>query len=360
MEPEKTIYFSTDSNNAFLADVRKEIDVYFKLKKISKTANGWIHFKTLMFLFSCVFLYCILLNGWFPILPRLLIWTVFGMNQALIAVNVGHDALHGSYFDSPLANKILGFLAYDCLGLSSYIWKQTHNREHHTYTNIAGADPDIDKPGILRLSPHAPYYKIHRFQYLYVWILYAFVSLNWIFYADYTHLWKLRKNVPLRESILFFCFKILNICVMLVLPLLFSPMEPWIVLSGFMLLHCAAGLTVSIIFQLAHVVENVEFPLPDKDGAIPVAWGVHEMMTTSNFANANKLVTYLTGGLNFQIEHHLAPKISHCHYPQLSKIVRANAKKHKLPYHEYFTTRAAILSHAKFLKKLGSFSKFVS
>jgi linoleoyl-CoA desaturase len=59
------------------------------------------------------------------------------------------------------------------------------------------------------------------------------------------------------------------------------------------------------------------------------------------------------GGLNFQVEHHLFPKICSVHYPALSRIVRDVAKEHNVPYHHHDTLFEAIRSHYMMLKSLG-------
>lgn len=347
------IHFKGEPKEEFLTTVRKRVDKYFRTTKTPKTASSIVHLKSILLIISCTLIYLTLLNNWLPAIPRIFIWLAFGLNQALIAVNIGHDSLHGSYSSSPLFNRLLGFLSYDCIGLSSYVWKQTHNLEHHTFTNIAGVDPDINKPGLLRLSPHDPHYPIHKFQHLYIWLLYALISLNWILYSDYLKVWEMRKVIPRKELFYFIFFKFINLSLTLIIPLFFFPMAWWQVLLGYTVFQMAGGLSVAIIFQLAHLVENVDFPLPDEQGIIWASWGAHEMATTSNFATKSPFVTHIVGGLNFQIEHHLMPKISHCRYFEISKIVRATAKEYGLPYHEQPTTRAAIFSHAKFLKNLG-------
>lgn len=350
---DKIQFKSEAAQDSYLSEVRQRVEAYFIKSGTSKHASWGTLLKTVVIFLSIIAIYLCLLQGWFPAIPRLMLWLAFGINQALIAVNIGHDCLHGSYSRFRVVNKLVGFLAYDCIGLNSYIWKQTHNREHHHFTNIAGADPDIDKPGLIRLSPHAPYYPIHRFQHWYVWFLYSLVSINWILFTDYTKFWEYRKKMPKSEVFYFFFFKFINLGLMMIIPLIYFPLAWWEVLLGYVTFQVSGGLTVAIIFQLAHVVENVSFPLPNTEGLIKTSWGEHEMSTTSNFATQDPIVTCVVGGLNFQIEHHLFPKISHCHYPEIATIVRQTAKEYHLPYHEQPTLFAAIASHTRFLKKLG-------
>ena len=352
-QDKQKIQFRGPKKDEFLSEVRKRIDEYFITTGRSKNATLTLHIKGIILFCGFFLWWSALMFGWFPAVPRLAIWMVFGINQGLLAMNVGHDALHGSYSSSPTINRWLGYLSYDLVGLSSLVWKHTHNQGHHTFTNIAGHDPDINKPGLLRLSPHDPLYKAHRFQHWYIWFLYALVGLNWILISDYQHMLKERKSITRKDQIPFWTFKAINLSMMLILPLLFSPMPWWQVFVGYLFLQFAGGLTVSIIFQLAHVVENVDFPLPDEEGIIPENWGVHEMQTTSNFATHDLFVTHLFGGLNFQVEHHLFPKVSHGHYRHLSPIIKKTAEEFELPYHEQPSLSAAVTSHARLLKKFG-------
>ncbi len=353
MQTDKKIQFKGPTKDEFLSQVRKRVDEYFITNHKKKTATLTQHIKGLLLFSSFILLWCTLMFGWASSIPRLAIWTVFGIIHGLLAMNVGHDAIHGSYSNFPKLNKFLGYMTYDLVGLSSWVWKQTHNQEHHTFTNISGHDPDINKPGLLRLSPHDPLYKAHRFQHWYIWGLYSLVGLNWILYSDYAHVWKERKKMPAAELGFFYLFKGINLGMILILPLLFSPMAWWEVLVGYMCLQFAGGLTVAIIFQLAHVVENVKFPLPNQKGIIPVAWSTHEMQTTANFATHSPIVTHLFGGLNFQVEHHLFPKIAHGHYRRLSPIVKKTAIEFGLPYNEQPSLTSAVISHARLLKKFG-------
>lgn len=349
----KKVLFKGETKDTFLSEVRRRVDAYFAETGKSKHASFALHMKGLFLFCGFAFFWSCLMFGWFPLIPRPIIWMLFGINQGLLAMNVGHDALHGSYSSSQTVNRWLGYLSYDLVGLSSLVWKFSHNQGHHTYTNIAGHDPDINKPGLLRLSPHDPLYKAHRFQHWYIWLLYSLVGLNWILLSDYQFVLAERKKIPVRELLPFFLFKAINFSLIILLPLFFSPMAWWQVLIGYLCMQFAGGLTVSIIFQLAHVVENVEFPLPNDEGVISANWGTHEMLTTSNFATKSPLVTHLFGGLNFQIEHHLMPKISHAHYFTLSPIVKKTAEEFGLPYHEQPSLTAAIASHARLLKKFG-------
>jgi linoleoyl-CoA desaturase len=139
---------------------------------------------------------------------------------------------------------------------------------------------------------------------------------------------------------------------MLVLPMFFHPV--WQVLVFFLLVHFVLGITMATIFQLAHVVGENTFPVPDpQTNFVDNEWAIHEVETTANFAPKNKLAAWYLGGLNFQIEHHLFPRVCHIHYPAISKIVEKACRDFGIHYVSYPTVRAAIAAHYRFLKKLG-------
>jgi len=120
-------------------------------------------------------------------------------------------------------------------------------------------------------------------------------------------------------------------------------------------MHIVMGLTLSVVFQLAHVVENTEFESVaiDQSKHLETAWAEHQLKTTSNFAMGSKAVSWFVGGLNFQIEHHLFPRVSHIHYPAISKIVMEKCKEYNLPYNKYDTLTEAVASHFRVMKLLG-------
>jgi linoleoyl-CoA desaturase len=284
---------------------------------------------------------------------------VMGIGMAGCGFSIAHDAIHGAYSSNRYVNAILG-LSFDLLGASSYLWRITHNVIHHTYTNIQGVDEDLEVSPLLRLSPLSEHQKIHRFQHLYVLPTYSLTTLFWVFAKDYKYLFQKDlgpyRNIkhPSFEVIKLFGFKLLYYGYTIVLPLVVLDITWWQFVIGFLTMHVTAGLILSLVFQLAHVVEGPEHFSPGERDTMADAWLVHEMKTTANFAHRNKLVCWFVGGLNFQIEHHLFPKVCSIHYPAISPIVKKVALEYGVPYHEHRTFLGAIYSHFKMLKLFGN------
>ncbi|MCA6075442.1 fatty acid desaturase family protein [Fulvivirga sedimenti] len=293
------------------------------------------------------------------------VWLMFalyllaGIGMAGVGMGIMHDALHGSYSKNRRVNKIIGY-SMNLLGANANVWKVQHNILHHTYTNIQEHDDDINAPFFLRFSPHAKRYWVHRYQHLYVWFFYGLSTLSWFAAKDYVRLIKYHKmgyfkgkNEVYKELAKIIAWKIVHISITLIIPLIMIPLSPWLIVLAFLSMHFLTGLSITIVFQAAHVVPSTDFPLPDETGLIANNWTIHQLATTSNFAPKNRLLNWFIGGLNYQVEHHLMPNISHVHYPQVSTIVERTAREFGLPYYSKKTFVGAVADHASWLKQLG-------
>jgi linoleoyl-CoA desaturase len=125
-------------------------------------------------------------------------------------------------------------------------------------------------------------------------------------------------------------------------------------LIGFLIITFICGLFISVVFQLAHIVEGTHFPQPDTESnKIEQEWAIHQVSTTANFATKSKIVSWLLGGLNFQVEHHLFPRVSHIHYPKINQFVKETCQEFNIVYLEHATVLKAFRSHLLHIKKLG-------
>ncbi|WP_340063300.1 acyl-CoA desaturase [Ascidiimonas aurantiaca] len=299
-------------------------------------------------------------SGFVSGIPMLFaLYITSGLGMAGIGMGVMHDAIHGSYSKKPKINKYLGY-SLNLIGANANVWRIQHNVLHHTYTNIEEADDDINAPAFLRFSPHAKKYWLHKYQHLYVWLFYGLSTISWVTTKDYIRLSRYNqmgllphKNEYRKEIAKITAWKLLYYSYTIILPIIILPISPWVVLAAFLSMHFVTGLLISIIFQVAHIMPNTTFPLPDKNGSIHGDWTTHQLATTTNFSPKSRFFSWCIGGLNFQIEHHLLPNICHIHYKNLSAIVSDTAKEFEIPYHSKKTFASAVLDHYKMLKKLG-------
>ena len=285
-----------------------------------------------------------------------------GLGMAGIGMGIMHDAIHGSYSTNKHVNKYLGY-TMNLIGANSTVWRIQHNVLHHTYTNIDQSDDDINPPSVLRFSPHAKKNWLHKFQHIYVWFFYGLSTISWITSKDFIRINRYRKkgffskkNEFKTELAKLIGWKLFYYSYALILPILIVPLAPWIIILAFLSMHFMTGILISIVFQVSHITPSVEFPLPDGDGMLEGDWYAHQLATTSNFSPKSGFLSWLIGGLNYQIEHHLLPNICHIHYKKISDIVELTAKEHGIPYHTKRTLGSAIWDHIKMLKELGKVS----
>ncbi|MFN8242912.1 MAG: acyl-CoA desaturase [Ferruginibacter sp.] len=347
-----------NKNNEFYLSLKAAVDEYFEKNRIKKTGDWRLFSKTIILTITAigifVLLFFVAIPGWLAILLSM----AMGFTLAVIGFCVMHDANHGSYSPHPLLNDFLG-LSLNFMGASSFFWKQKHNIIHHTYTNVDGMDDDIAKSPFIRQCETQKWVPTHRVQHIYLLPLYCLSTIFWIFIMDFTKYfsgkiytttaWKM----TWKNHVIFWATKIFYLLLYVALPIKIWGLVPWII--GYALLNATMGLTLSLVFQLAHVVENTEFehvPL-DTSKHIETAWAEHQIRTTANFAVDNRVISWFVGGLNFQVEHHLFPRISHVHYPAISKIVRQKCQEFGLPYHTYPTMMAALVSHFRTMRMLG-------
>jgi linoleoyl-CoA desaturase len=355
----KTLKFVNKGKGQFTAALKKNVNDYFKEKGISNKGNSKMVFKSIVMLTAYFLPFILILtvsfSGWviFPLS------VLMGIGMAGIGMSVMHDAMHGSFSKKSWLNKLFSMTMY-CIGGNPFTWKVQHNILHHTYTNIDGFDEDIEPKGLLRLSKQIPLKKVHRFQYIYAFFLYCFLTLSRTI-SEFFRLKKYSKagitkqqgTTPKKEMILLLITKAAYLIMMIGLPIMFSNFSWWLILLGFLVMHNIAGLFMSTVFQMAHLVEIAKQPLPDTDGMINNEWMIHELETTANFSKKSRFFGWMIGGLNYQIEHHLFPNICHVHYRSISAIVEKTAKEFGLPYNENRTFFSALGSHVRYLKILG-------
>ena len=340
---------------SFHGELKKRIGDYFKQTNTPTTGNYKLYIKAIVLVISFVALYVHLVFFTPPTFWAIAESMIFGCVIAAIGFNVMHDGAHGSFSKYKWINDLASNFA-NFLGASQHMWKSKHNVIHHTYTNIHGVDDDIEARPLLRLSDEQEHFKIHKYQHLYFPAAYSLLYIWWIFVTDYTKYFsgkigsiQLRK-MTIQEHLSFWFYKLSHAILFVALPIYMVGFTAWII--GFLSMGLVAGFVLSIVFQLAHTVEHTHFPLPEENGKMQDEWAIHQLKTTANFATRNKVISWFVGGLNFQIEHHLFPKISHVHYPQISKIIRQACEEFGVQYVEYPKMRQAVVSHISYLKQL--------
>ncbi|WP_337040372.1 fatty acid desaturase family protein [Emticicia sp. 17c] len=353
------VKFLNKDKSIFFSVLRDNVDRYFKDNEIEKTGGQAILLKAIFMLSLYLIPYSLILTGLFSPVQMLGLTIIMGFGVAGVGMSVMHDAIHGSFSEYKWINKLFGSSLY-LLGGNVYNWEIQHNRLHHTFTNIHDIDEDITGKFLLRLSCADKLKSIHRFQHIYAFFLYSLMTISFLWkdfkeISLYNEMSKtgLVKSYPRKEIVRLIIGKVIYLLTLLVLPMIVLDLSFWQCLLGFLIMHCVAGLILSTIFQLAHIVEGASQPAPDNNGNINNAWAIHQLQTTSNFASKNHMFSWYIGGLDYQIEHHLFPHISHIHYRAISAIVRNTAHDFDIPYNDKASFTNALDSHIRMLKNLG-------
>lgn len=359
------VRFAPRGNNSFIEAAMAAVQEYFTDNKISIYANREMWIKTIVMLSLYFVPYTLMVVGagagniWL----YLGLWLLTGLGMTGIGATIMHDANHGAFSPKKSVNNFIGHIL-EVIGGYAATWKIQHNILHHTYTNVTGLDEDIDSIKFLRFSPNQPRYWYHRYQFIYAWFFYMLMTLFWMTAKDYLQVLRyknhgllIKQKVSLKQAMFrISVFKVIYYGYILVLPLLFSGMPWYWVLSGFFLMHFTAGLLLACIFQPAHVMTSSEFATPivvDDVKKMENSWAIHEVVNTTNYAPRSRVLSWCIGGLNYQIEHHLFSGICHVHYRKLAPIIKAKAAAFNLPYQVQPTFIHALWEHGRMLKQLG-------
>ena len=344
-------------DSTFHKELRQRVDDYFRSSNRSQRDCPAMYLKTAIILALFGGFYSLLVFVAVSWWQGLLLAALLGLTMAAIGFNIEHDGSHHSYSNHAWINR-LAAMTMDLIGASSYVWHWKHVVVHHTYVNITGHDADIDISFFGRLTPHQKRFGIHRWQHFYLWPLYGLNVIKWHLYDDFRdvilgRIGPTRMPRPKRWELAGFVGgKVLFMTLAFGLPLLVHPL--WTVLLFYVLTVGLAGVVVSVVFQLAHCVEEAEFPLPQEDsGSMENAWAIHQVETTVNFSRRSRVESWLLGGLNFQIEHHLFPRVCHVNYPAISGLIEQTCRDFGVRYAEHSSFRAGLSSHFRWLRRMG-------
>ena len=344
-------------NSDFQVEVRRRVDEFFRSTGRRQRDCPKMYLKTAILLAGFIASYSLLVfvaQDWWQALPLAI---VLGLITAAIGFNVQHDGSHHAYSNYDWVNKLMA-MTLDVIGGSSYHWHWKHVVFHHTYVNITGEDTDIELGGLGRLTPHRRRLWFYRWQQLYLWPLYGFMAINWHLFGDFRDIipGRIGEHRLLRPKgwnlVILLAGKAIFLTLAFGIPVMFH--RVWVVVLFYAVAAIVIGLVLSVVFQLAHCVEQAEFPLPRHDtGQMENSWAIHQVEATVNFARRSRVAAWLLGGLNFQIEHHLFPRICHVNYPDISKMVEQTCQEFGLRYSEHESFWSGVASHFRWLRRMG-------
>jgi linoleoyl-CoA desaturase len=352
-----TLKLSFDNGGDFIRSTRADVERYLEARGTRTRGKLRLYAKGIIAFTLLAVSWCTLMFAGPGIWLGLLALAGLTLGTTLTAFCIMHDANHGAYFRRRRNNHLLGWTADTLLGLSSYAWRVKHNVAHHTYTNVDGYDADITQMPFARMMPVQAPKPWYRLQHLYIWPLYTLMAIRWQTLGDAAafmrgSIGESALRVPRGWDLAGLVVgKAIFVTWTIAIPLLFYPW--WAVVAGFLGFSMVMSLIMAVTFQLAHCVEEADFAGPDDLASEKRLWAVHEVETTVDFCPRNPVLTWMLGGLNFQIEHHLFPRVPHTHYAQIARIVQENAERHGVRYSVQPSLAAALRSHYRHLRTMG-------
>ena len=347
----------------FAHEVRKRVRAYFKDNNKSVYGNFNMYLKSVVILGVYLVPFIILLTRPISAWTALVFAVIMGIGEAGVGMSIMHDGVHHAYSSKKWVNDLASSTMF-LLGSNIFNWRIQHNIQHHTFTNIFNYDPDISNLKIIRLCQYGPLKKYHRYQHFYAFPLYGLMTFTRLFGEIGVLLEYNRKGITLEQNVnptwqlvKLITIKIAYFVTIIGLPLYFTDFTFWQILIGFIVLHVTAGMIMSTVFQMAHVVEGTDQVLADIDQQIKNDWLVHQLHTTSDFGRKNGLFSWYIGGLDFQIEHHIFQNICHVHYPAIAGIIKTTAEEYGFTYNLKPNVLSALASHYRRLKELGNVRK---
>ena len=283
-------------------------------------------------------------------------YVFFGFIAVLLCFNFAHDLSHHAIFKKPFWDNLFFEFIYTLVGAHPEAWKERHTHSHHVAPNVKHFDTDLAITGIIRVLPDSDLKWYHRYQHIYASVAYMSYSFYWVFIKDFVVLHQFAPKENGKKVKYYFTFAVLKlfyIFYLLVLPLLFSHQNAFLILMAFLALHMVQSIYTLFTFFITHHVQDSVYPSANENGEINTSWFMNQISSSNDFYPFSHLANFIFGGVNNHVAHHLFPHISHYHYPDLNVILFRRLKEQGITPNvtTYFGGVASHLSH---LKKMGN------
>ena len=323
------------------------------VKQLENKRRPIIYIKAIVFPALYFLCYAIAISSGHQFSVLCICYAFLGILIDLNFLNVIHEAVHTTLFRNKILNRFYVHL-FDIMGANGFIWRIRH-RLHHNYPNVIGWDSDFEQSPIARVFPKAPYTRMHRYQHIYLPLLYPLYLFNWLLVRDFKDFFKRSQlvkrvvHIPAIEYVKLFLFKLFFLAYIIVIPKLVLNISWMQILTAFVIMIFTASLFSLIVLLTPHAVPDSDFPIPDKDGNLPMSWFEHQLHTTNDVTEDNWFTRSFMGSFNYHIAHHLFPYVNHVYYPEVTALIKKSASKNNLPYRS-FPLVVSLKKHYQLLK----------
>jgi fatty acid desaturase len=269
---------------------------------------------------------CLLAIAWTGILGALLLVPIAAVLCTSIAM-FGHEGSHRSFSPSPARNALLVYLVFPLFsGLGALYWREKHDRLHHGHPNVEGVDPDIrpfpfssSRGDHERCGAKTRWFQRHFQRWLF-WPMSTLMALG-MRRSSLLYLVRYPKKRERAWWLDLGCLAV-HYTAWIVVPCLV-----WGPLIGFALyaaIWAGVGVCLALVFAPAHMGLPIVVE-PRRD------W-IHQLETTRNL-ELPRAVSFFFIGLDYQVEHHLFPKIPHHNLPAAARVTAAWCQERGIVYH---------------------------
>eukprot|EP00667_Euglena_gracilis_P006177 EG_transcript_6226 len=360
----KDIVYTYDS--PFAQDVKRTMREVMKGRNWYATPGFWLRTVGII----AVTAFC----EWHWATTGMVLWGLLtGFMHMQIGLSIQHDASHGAISKKPWVNALFAY-GIDVIGSSRWIWLQSHIMRHHTYTNQHGLDLDAESAEPFLVFHNYPAANtarkwFHRFQAWYMYLVLGAYGVSLVYNPLYIFRMQHNDTIPesvtaMRENGFLRRYRTLAF-VMRAFFIFRTAFLPWYLTGTSLLITIplvptATGAFLTFFFILSHNFDGSE-RIPDKNCKVKssekdveadqIDWYRAQVETSSTYGGP--IAMFFTGGLNFQIEHHLFPRMSSWHYPFVQQAVRECCERHGVRYVFYPTIVGNIISTLKYMHKVG-------
>ncbi|MBL7942619.1 MAG: fatty acid desaturase, partial [Flavobacteriales bacterium] len=304
--------------------LRTILNSYMRDRKVTHRAGATFFAKAALIVFLLGMFYVVIMtaSGTAQLVAG---YVGYSTCMILYFLNVLHDAAHDTVFKRAAHNRWL-FSSFYLFGTSPWLWKTRHVHSHHNYANIPGTDVDIRQFRGVRITPADRHEGFQKWQHWYMPILYLLYTLYWLMVRDFRDFGNgtaaaVSRAERKKQFVYMLLAKFFYFGYILLLPSLLFPGNALTVVVAFVVGHLVASALAAIALLSAHVGENALFVMPDEHGRIPHSWFTHQVVTTTDFGRGRKWVSFVFGGFNLHLCHHLFPGINHTRYDMITPVI---------------------------------------
>ncbi len=345
--------FIKNSDAELFQKLRKEVNA--TVNNLEEKRRFHITVKAILFPAAYILFYLAALKWASNETVYYICYFMMGVLLVLNFLNLIHEAVHATLFRNKRINNWYVHF-FDLMGANSYIWKIRHIRLHHNYPNVMGWDSDFEQSPLARVFPHSPFSKLHKYQHIYLPLLYPLYLINWLLVRDFKDffnrkklVWKVIDKIPFIEYVKLFAFKLFFIFYTVALPVILLHVGWGQSIAAFFIMLFTASIISLMVLLSPHASVESDFPVPDEEGHMPTGWFRHQLGCTNDVKEDNWFIRFFMGCFNYHIAHHLFPAVNHVYYPEVTKLIREFASKNNLPYRQ-FPLATSLRNHYKLLR----------